>query len=82
MSSVNPTGELTRQLAEFAAKIPDPVVATASGRSEETTGSGVAPGLAVSERAPDFILPNALGEPVGLARRPRAGTGRDLVLPW
>jgi peroxiredoxin len=69
MSSVNPTGELTRQLAEFAAKIPDPVAVRLRAASEETTASGVAPGLTVSERAPDFILPNALGEPVGLARR-------------
>jgi peroxiredoxin len=69
MSSVNPTGELTRQLAEFAAKIPDPVAARLRAASDETTASGIAPGLTVSERAPDFILPNALGEPVGLARR-------------
>jgi peroxiredoxin len=69
MSSVNPTGELTRQLAEFAAKIPDPVATRLRAASDETTASGVAPGLAVSERAPDFTLPNVLGEPVGLARR-------------
>src|SRR5271168_31686 len=69
MSSVNPTGELTRQLAEFAAKIPDPVAARLRAASEMTTASGVAPGLALAEPAPDFTLPNALGEPVGLARR-------------
>jgi peroxiredoxin len=69
MSSVKPRGELTHQLAEFAGKIPDPVAARLRAASDETTASGVAPGLAVSERVPDFILPNALGEPVGLARR-------------
>jgi peroxiredoxin len=69
MSSVNPAGELSRQLAEFAAKISDPFAVRLRAASEETAASGVAPGLAVSERAPDFILPNALGEPVGLARR-------------
>jgi hypothetical protein len=69
MSSVNPKRELTGQLAEFAAKIPDPVAVRLLAVSEETTASGVAPGLTVSERAPDFMLPNALGEPVGLARR-------------
>src|ERR1700722_1726878 len=69
MSSVNPTGELTRQLAEFAAKIPDPLATRLRAASDETTVSGVAPGLAVSERAPDFTLPNALGEPVGLTPR-------------
>jgi peroxiredoxin len=69
MSSVNPTGELTRQLAEFVAKIPDPVATRLRAASDETTASGVAPGLAVSERAPGFTLPNALGEPVALYRR-------------
>jgi peroxiredoxin len=69
MSSVNSTRELTRQLAEFAAKIPDPVAARLRAASEETTASGVAPGLAVSERAPDFTLLNALGEPVSLNQR-------------
>ena len=69
MSNINPTGELTRQLAEFTAKIPDPVAVRLRAASEVTAASGVAPGLTVSERAPDFILPNALGEPVGLALR-------------
>jgi peroxiredoxin len=69
MSSVNPTGELTRQLAEFAAKIPDPVAARLRAASDETTTSGLATGIAVSEQAPDFTLPNARGEPVGLALR-------------
>ncbi len=69
MSSVNPTGELTRQLAEFTAKVPDPVALRLRAASEETAASGVAPGLTVSEQAPDFILPNTLGEPVGLAQR-------------
>jgi peroxiredoxin len=69
ISSVNPARELTRQLTEFAAKISDPFAARLRAAFEETAASGVAPGLAVSERAPDFILPNALGEPVGLARR-------------
>jgi hypothetical protein len=88
VSSVNPTGELTRQLAEFTAKIPDPVAARLRVAADDTTASGVAPGLAVSERAPDFTLPNALGEPVGLARRlatspptPPTGAGTSLSPP-
>ena len=40
MSSVNPTGELTRQLAEFVAKIPDPVTVRLRVASEMTTASG------------------------------------------
>jgi peroxiredoxin len=69
MSSVNPTGELTRQLAEFAAKIPDPVTQRLEAAADDITASGVASGIGVGERAPDFTLPNALGEPVGLAQR-------------
>jgi peroxiredoxin len=73
MSSVNPAGELTRQLAEFTAKIPDPVAARLRAAFDETTASGVAPGLGVGERAPNFTLPNAVGEPVGLAPRVAKG---------
>ncbi len=69
MSSVNPTGELTRQLAEFSANIPDPVAARLRVAADDITASGVAPGIGVGQPAPDFTLPNALGEPVGLARR-------------
>jgi peroxiredoxin len=69
MSSINPTGELTRQLAEFSANIPEPVAARLRVAADDITASGVAPAIDVGERAPDFTLPNALGESVGLTRR-------------
>lgn len=73
MSSGRPIGELTRQLSEFAAKIPDAIVERMRAAAEETMASGVAPGLAIGERAADFALPNATGELVELADRRQKG---------
>ncbi len=73
MSNVHPKGELSRQLREFAAKIPDPVAERLRAAAEEITASGAAPGLAIGERAPDFRLPNAIGQPVELAQRLEQG---------
>lgn len=73
MSSVHPKGELSRQLREFAAKIPDPVAERVRVAADEITASGAAPGLAIGERAPNFRLPNAVGHPVDLAERLEQG---------
>jgi peroxiredoxin len=67
--STTPSGELTRQLAEYAAHIPAPVAERLAAAFAEITASGAAPGLAVGEQAPDFSLPDATGRTVSLATR-------------
>lgn len=69
MTSAPASGGLTRQLTEYAAQIPGPVALRLAAAFAEVTASGAAPGLAVGDRAPDFTLPNATGEPVQLAAR-------------
>ncbi|MGO9205692.1 MAG: peroxiredoxin-like family protein [Candidatus Limnocylindrales bacterium] len=66
-------GELTRQLRELAARTPAPIAERISAILADVTASGVAPGLAVGERAPNFRLPNAAGEAVELAQRLATG---------
>jgi peroxiredoxin len=69
MTSTPPPGELTRQLTDYAAQIPAPVATRLAAAFAEISASGAAPGMAVGERAPDFTLPNATGDPVQLAAR-------------
>ena len=69
MMSTPPSGDLTRQLAGYAAQIPAPVAGRLSAAFAELTASGAAPGLAVGEQAPLFSLPDATGETVSLAGR-------------
>ena len=69
MTSAPASGGLTRQLTEYVAQIPGPVALRLAAAFAEVTASGAAPGLAVGDRAPDFTLPNATGEPVRLAAR-------------
>ena len=69
MTSAPASGELTRQLTEYAAQMPAPVALRLAAAFAEVTASGAAPGLAVGDRAPDFTLPNATDEPVQLAAR-------------
>lgn len=66
-------GELTRQLRELAARTPAPIAERITAILADVTTSGVAPGLAVGERAPNFRLPNAAGEEVELASRLATG---------
>jgi peroxiredoxin len=73
MPTTAATGELTRQLRELAARTPAPIAERISAILADVTAAGVAPGLAVGERAPNFRLPNAAGEPVELAQRLAAG---------
>jgi peroxiredoxin len=73
MMSTPPSGELTLQLAGYAAQIPAPVAGRLSAAFAELTASGAAPGLAVGEQAPLFSLPDAAGETVSLAARLAAG---------
>ncbi len=73
MSSTHTQRQLTRELAEMAARAPAPVAARISAANDEVAASGVARGLAVGDRAPDFVLPNAVGQPVDLLRRLELG---------
>jgi hypothetical protein len=50
MSSVNPTGELTRQLAEFTTKIPDPVATRLRVAADDVTASGSLPASVSASR--------------------------------
>jgi peroxiredoxin len=73
MMSTPSSGELTRQLAGYAAQIPAPVAGRLSAAFAELAASGAAPGLTVGEQAPLFSLPDATGETVSLAGRLAAG---------
>ena len=81
MSSVNPTAELTRQLVPSPPRSPMRSPYGFGPQPMTSPPSGVAPGIGVGERAPDFSLPTALGEPVGLTCRSRRRSGGALVLP-
>ena len=77
-----PPGALTRELSELselAGHVPGPIAERLAAAAAEVTASGVAPGLAVGDRAPDFILPNAVGQPVRLTERL---TGGPVVLSF
>jgi peroxiredoxin len=66
MSTTNPIPSLQPQLDEITANIPDPIATRIDAGVSEIDASGVAPGLAVGDRAPNFTLPDALGQPVTL----------------
>ena len=70
---------MTRELSELAGHVPGPIAERLAAAAAEVTASGVAPGLAVGDRAPDFILPNAVGQPVRLTERL---TGGPVVLSF
>jgi peroxiredoxin len=69
MMNTPPSGQLTRQLSEYAAQIPAPVAGRLAAAFADITASGAAPGLAVGEQARPFILPDATGQTVSLAAR-------------
>jgi peroxiredoxin len=64
---------LTAELQEFARNIPESAAERMRVSFSELTAAGVAPGLAIGDRAPLFTLPNAIGEPVKLAQRLEQG---------
>jgi peroxiredoxin len=73
MSSSTANAELSRQLRECAAKTPEAIAERIRAAANETTASGVAPGLSIGERAPDFALPNTPGQLVELTDRLQQG---------
>ncbi|MGH7763892.1 MAG: redoxin domain-containing protein, partial [Candidatus Dormibacteraceae bacterium] len=69
MSSTKTDRKLTRELAEMAARASAPVAARLTSAFDEIARSGDAFGLAVGECAPEFVLPNAVGQRVDLEQR-------------
>jgi peroxiredoxin len=69
MSTAQTDTQLTRELAEMAARAPATIAERIRLGLDEVATSGSAPGLAVGDRAPGFSLPNAVGQPVDLAQR-------------
>lgn len=60
---------LNEQLTGQAGKAPPEVLDKIKAAQSEVEESGVAPGLAVGDVAPDFSLPDATGRPVSLRER-------------
>ncbi len=71
------TQTLNEALAETKAKAPPGVVDTISAATARLDEEGAAPGIPVGTQAPDFELPNAVGETVRL--RDRLATGPAIV---
>lgn len=68
-------GQLTDQLNDLSASfaMPADIQETLRDASDELIQSGVAPGLAVGDHAPDFTLPDASGTAVTLSDRLATG---------
>ncbi len=64
MSTTGPT--LQPQLDEITASIPDAIATRIEAGVGDIDASGVAPGLAIGDHAPNFTLPDALGQSVTL----------------
>jgi peroxiredoxin len=62
----SPEPSLKSQLEAITASIPEPIGSRIDAGVSEIEASGRAPGLAVGDRAPGFILPDALGRTVSL----------------
>lgn len=73
MSNNRSESELTRELASMAARAPEHIAMRISAAVDEIAASGTARGLMVGDRAPNFDLPNALGQRVELSRRLESG---------
>jgi peroxiredoxin len=67
------TRPLSHELAEMAARAPAAVAARLASGLAEIAASGVAPGLQIGDRAPNFTLPDALGQRVELFHRLESG---------
>lgn len=63
---MNLTTELTQVKERFLARAPKDVLESVELATQELVDSGMAMGLQVGEEAPDFLLPNALGQQVSL----------------
>jgi len=66
-------GELGRQLREINERVPPPIGNRITAAIRDLEVSGAAPGLAIGDAAPEFVLPDALGRPVSLGERVASG---------
>ena len=73
MSNNRSESELASELASMASRAPAHIAARISAAVDEIAASGTAQGLMVGDRAPDFALPNHLGQRVELSQRLKAG---------
>jgi peroxiredoxin len=67
VTDTNSLPSTQEQLDRITLSIPEAIGTRIDAGVADITASGVARGLAVGDRAPDFTLPNALGQPVALA---------------
>jgi peroxiredoxin len=67
MSTMNPLPSTQQEFEEITASIPEEIGTRIDVAVADVNESGVAPGLAVGDLAPNFTLPDALGQPVALA---------------
>jgi peroxiredoxin len=67
VSPISPVPALQPQLDEITANIPDAIRSRIDAGVADIDSSGIAPGLAVGDHAPNFTLPDALGQHVTLA---------------
>jgi peroxiredoxin len=67
-ASITPSS-LNAALTEYQSSAPAEATAVIDRGIDEIRESGIAPGLQVGERAPDFVLPDQLGLDVRLAER-------------
>jgi peroxiredoxin len=73
VSNDRPESGLAAELATMAARAPAHIAARIAASVDEIAASGTAPGLMVGDPAPDFALPNHLGQRVELSQRLKAG---------
>ena len=73
MSNNRSGSELASELTSMAARAPAHVAARINAAINEIAASGEAKGLMVGDRAPDFALPNQLGQRVELSLRLKTG---------
>ena len=64
---MNSVPSMQEQLGSITASIPEAIGARIDVGVADIDESGVAPGLAIGDRAPNFTLPDALGQPITLA---------------
>ncbi|MFI5287358.1 MAG: peroxiredoxin-like family protein [Candidatus Dormibacteria bacterium] len=67
MADTNPRPSLKSQLDAISANIPEAMGSRIDAGVNDIAASGVAKGLAVGTPAPNFSLPDALGQPVTLS---------------
>lgn len=67
MSSMNSLPSTQDQLEQISASIPEVIGTRIDVGVAEIDESGVAPGLHIGDRSPNFTLPDALGQPITLA---------------